>query len=273
MVNKIEYIAEIGINHNGDLSQAYEHINRAKEAGATVAKFQTYRTEKRVPKNSNIFDILKQCELDDNEFLEIIDYCNNAGIKFASTPFCKESANFLIENNTSLIKVASFHIANLELLRYIFSNNKNDTIISTGVSKSKEIFESNSLFDNLGDQSSNLSYLHCISQYPVSDLQNMNLSNIQFLKGTTGKNVGLSDHSIGPDAAMYATFCGATIIEKHFTIDNSLPGADHAMSANSEVFAEMVRKCDEAVKILGEVRGEECYVHEQDIIPFRVESN
>ena len=91
MVNNIEYIAEIGINHNGSISLAYEHINRAKEAGATVAKFQTYKTETRVAKDSSIFDILKQCELHEEEFLEIIDYCKSAEIKFGSTPFCKKS--------------------------------------------------------------------------------------------------------------------------------------------------------------------------------------
>ena len=94
MVKNIEYIAEIGINHNGNISLAYEHINRAKEAGATVAKFQTYKTEKRVPKDSSIFDILKQCELHNDEFLQIIEYCKDAEIKFGSTPFCEDSASF-----------------------------------------------------------------------------------------------------------------------------------------------------------------------------------
>ncbi len=273
MVNNIEYIAEIGINHNGNISLAYEHINRAKEAGATVAKFQTYKTETRVPKNSSIFDILKQCELHEDEFLQIIDYCKGAEIKFGSTPFCKQSAKFLISNNTPLIKVASFHIANLDLLSYIFKENNNDTIVSTGVSKAKEIEKANLMYNDLGNMTSNLSFLHCISQYPVNDLKNMNLANIQHLKERTNKPVGLSDHSIGADAPMFAIFCGATIIEKHFTVDNELPGADHSMSANIKVFKHMVKMCNQAKEILGEIRGDECYAHEKDIIPFRVESH
>ena len=268
--NNINFIAEIGLNHNGSIDLAKKHIEAAKESGAQVAKFQTYLTETRAKKNSPIIEILKQCELSKDDFHELKTFCKNIGINFASTPFCEKSADFLKEIECENIKIASFHIKNLKLIKKViqFPNCK-ELIISTGVSSSLDLLKVNNYYDSLPvNKLPDLTFLHCISEYPISDYSHYNLSNIPFIKKFTCKNVGFSDHTIGPLAPTYAVALGAQVIEKHFTIDNNLVGADHAMSANPKIFKEMVKMCNEFKTMLGSRRLNDPYDCEKGSLQF-----
>ena len=274
MVKKnISYIAEIGINHNGSIDLAKKHIESAKESGATIAKFQTYKTESRVDFNSPIYEILKKSELSNENFFELKIFCDELDIKFSSTPFCEESAQFLKDIDCKIIKIASFHLRNLKLIKKILNfKNCEMLIISTGVSSSIDLIRVNNLYDSMLNQKlPELAFLHCISEYPISNIRNFNLSNIINIKKLTDKKVGYSDHSIGSLAASYAVALGSEIIEKHFTIDNQIKGADHSMSANPIVFKEMVEKCEEIQLMMGSRRLNKHYLCEEQIVQYRKE--
>ena len=139
MVNLDPFIiAEIGINHNGNFKKAIKLIDAAKKSGVSAVKFQTYTTEKRVKRNSPIFDILKKCEFSNEDFIKIKNYCDRKKILFFSTPFDSESVNFLNKLNVKLFKIASFNISDYKLINQIIRTKK-PTIISTGMASLKEI--------------------------------------------------------------------------------------------------------------------------------------
>ena len=267
---KISYIAEIGLNHNGSIDLAKKHIELAKESNASIAKFQTYITENRAQENSPIFEILKQCELSIDDFFELKQFCENVGITFASTPFCEKSADFLKKIDCQIIKIASFHLRNLDLIRKILNfDNCKKVIISTGVSSSLDLLKVNNMYDSIDSgEIPDLAFLHCISEYPISNLSNINLSNIPYIRKITSKQVGFSDHSIGSLTPSYAVALGAEIIEKHFTVDNQLEGADHAMSANPKVFREMVKMCNDFKLMFGSRRLNTFYECEKGSVQF-----
>lgn len=269
MVKEIKYIAEIGLNHNGSISLAKKHIEKAKEIGADIAKFQTYFTQTRAKKNSPIRDILNQCELSPEDFYDLKCFCENIGIEFASTPFCEKSAEVLDDLNCSTIKIASFQLANHKLISKVLNfKSCEKLIVSTGVSSSTQLLFINNLYDSFSQTKPSISFLHCISEYPISSPQNMNLSNITFMSNLTGKEIGFSDHSIGVKAPSYAVLLGASIIEKHFTLDTELEGADHAMSADPETFKRMIEYCNEAKLMLGERRLNKYYDCEIGSVPY-----
>lgn len=272
--SKIDYIAEIGINHLGSLQLAKNHIVAAKKSGATIAKFQTYSTEKRVSTESPIYEILKQCELDFKSFTILKTFCDELGIEFASTPFCEESADFLASIGCKTVKVASFFLSNRHLLSRLFSDERFDRIIvSTGVSSIEQVLDANSLYESINfKRQPKLVFMHCISQYPVKSVADYNLINISYLAEATGKIVGYSDHSLGSFAPSIAVALGAACIEKHFSVDPQLPGADHAMSASPNTFADMVELCENTLRSLGTKRGSSCYDAERSIIQYRVVS-
>tara|TARA_B100000242_G_scaffold294111_1_gene274872 strand:+ start:3409 stop:4239 length:831 start_codon:yes stop_codon:yes gene_type:complete len=274
MVKKIEFIAEIGINHNGSLDLAKKHIEKAKEAGADVAKFQTYFTESRTKKGSPIFEILKKCELRPEDFNELKVFCNELDIQFCSTPFCLKSAKVLYDLNCPTLKIASFHLSNLGLIDDLINNsNAKRLLISTGVSSISEIISVNQIYDQCNKiDKPELIFLHCISKYPILKENDNHLENIKFISRITGKKVGFSDHSIGYNAAIIATALGAEVIEKHFTIDNNIEGADHSMSANPKIFKKLVNQCRLTLDYLGNQRGNNPFDCEKEIIQYRVSS-
>ena len=274
MVKKIEFIAEIGINHNGSLDLAKKHIEKAKEAGADVAKFQTYFTESRTKKGSPIFEILKKCELRPEDFNELKVFCNELDIQFCSTPFCLKSAKVLYDLNCPTLKIASFHLSNLGLIDDLINNsNAKRLLISTGVSSISEIISVNQIYDQCNKiDKPELIFLHCISKYPILNENDNHLENIKFISRITGKKVGFSDHSIGYNAAIIATALGAEVIEKHFTIDNNIEGADHSMSANPKIFKKLVNQCRLTLDYLGNQRGNNPFDCEKEIIQYRVSS-
>ncbi len=268
------FIAEIGLNHNGSLDLAKKHIEQAKESGATIAKFQTYFTDTRVKPNSPIRSILSQCELNKDQFYELKEFSQSLNIEFASTAFCDKSADLLKDIGCSVFKIASFHLSNAKLIEKIINfKDCKKIIVSTGVSSSAQILHINNLYDSIIDHKPEIAFLHCVSEYPISSNKNINLVNIPFIKSITEKEVGFSDHSIGSEAPAIAVALGATIIEKHFTIDQNLPGADHSMSANPEIFKKMVQKCNLTLEMIGQRRLNKPYECEKNSIPYCVTDN
>ncbi len=271
VIQKVDFIAEIGINHNGDFDLARKHIDAAKDAGATTVKMQNYYAETRVAKDSPIFSILEDCELPPEKIYDLKLYSESLNINFASTPFCTKSAKDLISMGCETIKVASFHLNDKELLKSILEGKDVKTmILSTGASKFSEIENANNFYESFNSiKKPELFILHCISQYPVGLKSDCHLSTMLKIREKTGKQIGFSDHTLGHEVAVNSIFCGAKIIEKHFTIDNSLGGADHAMSANPETFKKLVDACTNALEIFGTPRENSSFNCEADIVPYK----
>lgn len=259
--NRCMIIAEAGVNHNGKLDVALELCLRAKEAGADVVKFQTWKTEKIITKkvkqadyqtlNTGIqesqFDMLKKLELSYDDFEKIKKYCDDIGIIFASTADDEESLDFLINLGIPFIKIGSGDICNIKFLRYIGAK-KMPVIISTGMSSLAEIDIS---LNTLKDSGTNdITILHCTTNYPCP-YEEVNLSAMVTLKNAFHLPVGYSDHTLGKDVAIAAKALGATVIEKHFTLDRHMDGPDHLASTEPDEFKELVKSIRLVEKFMG----------------------
>ena len=238
-------ISEIGINHNGKLKDAYKLIDSSIKAGASAVKFQTYKTEKRVKKNSPIFSILKKCELSYQDFIKIKKYCDKKKIIFFSTPFDVESVFFLKSIGVKLFKVASFDISNYELLRAI-SKTKLPTIISTGMANRSEIERAYKFFKS---KKIKFSFLHCVSNYPNKETSY--LSCINFLKEKYSCPIGISDHTNDITTSIYGYLMGAKIIEKHFVTNTKFKCIDLPVSITEKQMSELVTKINHLKKVMG----------------------
>lgn len=238
-------IAEAGINHNGSLDLAIKMVKEAKKAGASAIKFQTYVTEKRVAKDSQIFEILKKCELAREKQKKIKDYADKIGIIFFSTPFDEESLDFLVRLKVKLIKISSFDIVNEKLIDKA-SSYKIPLIISRGMANSKEINEAIKICKK---NEAEYALLHCVSAYPAPK-EDVNLKAIKSLQAYNCP-IGYSDHTLDIDASVYAVAVGACIIEKHFTLDRKMVGPDHKLSTNPEELAVLCKKIRELEIMLG----------------------
>ena len=247
--NPVFIIAEVGINHNGDINQAKSLIKSAKKVGANAVKLQSYLTEKRVPKDHPVYEILKKCELTNKEQKELFDYGKDIGILIFSTPFDDESVDFLETINCPLYKIASFDSVNHKLLRKIASTNK-PIIMSTGMTSESELSQAWESLNTGNKKECNLALLHCISSYPMNDID-ANLNVIKHLSKIHSGPIGYSDHSIGIEVPLLAIGVGARIIEKHFTLDTTQDGPDHAMSADPIILENMVAKIRWAEQVLG----------------------
>jgi N,N'-diacetyllegionaminate synthase len=240
-VSKVFIIAEAGVNHNGDVRVAKEMIEIAAEAKVDAIKFQTWKTELMVTKfakqaeyqilNTSIvesqFDMLKKLELTYDEFVELKIYCDKLNIQFMSTPDELESAAFLSKYQ-EIFKIGSGNVTNLPLLRFIGCLQK-QIILSTGMSTLEEIKSAINVLEKSGTQRSHITLLHCTTQYPAP-MNELNLSAISHMRHIFNLSVGYSDHSSGIEASIAAVALGATVIEKHFTLDCNLPGPDHKAS-------------------------------------------
>lgn len=240
-------IAEIGVNHNGDINLAKKMIKSASECGVDAVKFQTYVSEELVLKNAekadyqkkndsneSQFEMLKKLELSYDDFSQLKKYAQECGVLFLSSPFDRKSVDLLEKLEVSAYKLGSGELNNLELIEYVQSKNK-PIILSTGMATLKEIKET---YDFIKDKS-NLFLLHCITGYPTS-FEETNLNFIKTLQKEFEIPIGFSDHSPGIELSIAAVALGACIIEKHFTIDKNLPGPDHKASLNSTEFKAMV---------------------------------
>ena len=255
-------IAEVGINHNGDMNTAFELINKAKWAGASAVKFQTYITEKRVANDSPIFNILKQCELSFEQQKELFEYANSKNIMAFSTPFDSESVEFLAEINSPCYKVASFDLVNTPLLRDI-AKQKRPVIISRGMANMEEIDIAMNILKNIPTV-----LLHCVSAYPVPNHSSLNLSTIAALKERYHSLIGYSDHTLDIEASQFAVACGAKVIEKHFTLSQSMEGPDHLISSEPKQLKKLIERC----KIVHEMMGSPAWDSieaEKDILQYR----
>ena len=247
--NKTYVIAEIGINHGGDLDLAKRMIDSASKTGCDAVKFQTYLTEQRAPKgNQEVFDILKKCELPFDAFEKLKNHADAKNIEFFSTPFDEESIQCLEDIGVNLYKVASFDVVNHKLLRRIAKTGKT-VIMSVGMANLEEIREAHAVIKTT---SNNLAILHCISAYPTEE-KDANLGVIRILQDEFSDCViGQSDHTSGIKVPLYAVALGAQIIEKHFKIDDEMDCIDAPVSITLEQMLNLVDEIRHLENIIGD---------------------
>ena len=262
-MNNLIVIAEAGVNHNGELKKALKLVDLAAKAKADYVKFQTYCTDDIVQKdfscakyqrrNSNFrnqYKMLKKYELSHLDFKKIFKRCKIKKIKFLSSPFDLKSITFLKKLKVKTIKIPSGEITNIPYLSKIGSLNLK-IILSTGMSNLKEIKNAIKLLIKSGTKRSNISLLHCNTEYPVK-LEQTNLKSISFLKKKFNLKTGFSDHTTGFEASLTSIGLGAEIIEKHFTLNKSLAGPDHKASLDQKELVDFVTKLKKAFKSLGQ---------------------
>ena len=244
-MKKITLIAEIGENHLGKIDLAKKMIAQAKKSGADIVKFQSYNNL-CIKKNDPEYKWFNRVSLSDDDHYVLKDFCKKKKIRFMSAPFSVERAKFLCEKlKLNDIKVASAKMTNSKLLKYL---NKNCKVVylSTGCASLKEISNSLKLLRNV-----KVKLLHCVSEYPLN-IDNANLLAIRLMKEKYKKlEIGYSDHSIGNEAVITAIALGATVIEKHFTLNKKFPGTDHVLSATPNELLEIKKKSINILKLLG----------------------
>jgi len=256
-------IAEAGVNHNGSIVLAYKLIDVAVESGADAVKFQTFKAENVVSKNAqkadyqkqttdaleSQFDMIKKLELDVETHKELIAYCQEKDIMFLSTPFDHESINLLSDLGLKIFKIPSGEITNLPYLRHIGSLGKK-VILSTGMSNLGEVGDALNILINAGTSKDNITVLHANTMYPTP-MEDVNLNAMQTIHKEFGVAVGYSDHTLGIEVDIAAVAMGASIIEKHFTLDNAMEGPDHKASLEPEELKAMVSAIRNIEKALG----------------------
>lgn len=246
-------IAEAGVNHNGNVDTALKLVDAASEAGADAVKFQTFKAEKVVTSSGSQREMLKELELSQEECRDLYTYSSKKKIIFISTPFDEESADFLDSLGLSLFKVASGEITNKPLIQRIASKNK-PIILSTGMSYLSEVEKAILWIEEVWDKLKirrGLTLLHCLSTYPAP-FEEVNLMAMKTMERAFGLPVGLSDHTLGIEVAIAAAAMGATVIEKHLTLDRNMRGPDHKASLEPDELKELVR----AVRNLEKARGD-----------------
>tara|TARA_Y100001936_G_C16018409_1_gene637922 strand:- start:132 stop:1133 length:1002 start_codon:yes stop_codon:yes gene_type:complete len=230
-------IAEAGINHNGDIKTAIKMLEEASKIGVSAIKFQTYKSDLFISPESEYFNLFKKCELSKDNIKQLVDRARELNLNIFSAVFDFESADLWNRFGCPFYKIASGDITHHALINHVAKFGK-PIIISTGgsnlleVSKAiKVIKESNSEVD--------ISILHCVSNYPTK-IESVNMSTITLLKEEFNLTVGFSDHTIGNIAAISAISLGASIIEKHFTLDNNMEGPDHILSMDKKDFKQFI---------------------------------
>jgi N,N'-diacetyllegionaminate synthase len=268
--NRVFVIAEAGVNHNGSLELALRLVEAARAAGADAVKFQTFRAEDVVTpqavtadyQRSNTgetsqFEMIKKLELDEAAHMQIASRCGEQGIEFFSTPFSEDAVAMLVRLGVRRLKLPSGEITNKPLLECAADTGL-PLLMSSGMSTLDEVQRAVQWvaarwqaagFAAPGPE--NLALMHCTSAYPAP-ADSLNLRAITTMARATGLPVGYSDHSQGVEAALAAVALGATVIEKHLTLDKMLPGPDHVASSNPAEFAAMVK----AIRIVEAMLGD-----------------
>ena len=236
--NKPFVIAEIGINHNGDKNLAKKMILSAKESGADAVKIQSFKVDTFCLKKSKYYSLFEKCQLDEFELSELYDYAEKLGILFFSSVFDEWSVNINYELNTKCYKIASGDINNLPLLNMVAKKSL-PMIISTGASNLDEIRVALDTIYSV-NKKINVAILHCISNYPAN-YKDIHLRHLEELNRLFNVPIGFSDHTIGNDIALAAVSIGVNLLEKHFTIDNSLEGPDQKHSCNPSDFKKLTK--------------------------------
>lgn len=255
-------IAEAGVNHNGNRDLALRLCREARGCNANAIKFQTFKTEKLLTKQtamaqyqeSNVgtgktqYEMAKELELSYEDFAVIKAYCDSLGIDFLSTPDEEDSLDFLVSLGLETLKIGSGEVTNVPFLRKVGSKGLH-IILSTGMSTMAEVENAYGILVNNGARS--VSLLHCTSDYPCS-FEDVNLRVIETLKKTFNTRVGYSDHTRGIEISLAAIAIGAEIVEKHFTLDRTLPGPDHVVSIEPSELKMLVEKARNIEIALGD---------------------
>lgn len=304
-MNKTYIIAEAGVNHNGSLKLAKELVKIAKDAGADAVKFQTYKAEKIVTKQAlqakyqvdnlgqatSQYAMLKNLELKFEEFNELEIYCRTEKIQFLSTPFDLESVDFLLDElKMSTVKISSGDLTNTPFIHYIATKRKS-IILSTGMATIQEIHEAlayiafglanpleivtfNKVLSFYQTKEAKqvlhkfVTLLHCTTQYPAP-IDTINLNAINEMKQIFQLPIGLSDHSEGTCIPIAAVSMGATVIEKHFTLDKKMEGPDHIASLDPDELKTMIKDIRKVEQALGNGIKIPTYIELQNRIPAR----
>jgi N-acetylneuraminate synthase/N,N'-diacetyllegionaminate synthase len=242
-------IAEAGSNHDGKLEQAKRLIDIASDAGVDAIKFQAFKADKifNEVKNKDIVDKLEKLELREEWYKKLFDYANEKGLIFISSVFDEDSADLLDNLGIAAYKIASYELTHIPLLEYIAKKNK-PLILSTGMANESEVKEAVECIYSAGNRQ--VIILHCVSQYPAEP-ENINLKSLLTLKRIFDCPIGFSDHTETIYAPIAAVTLGAKAIEKHFTLDKSLPGPDHAYALEPEELKQMVTAIREVEKMSG----------------------
>jgi len=256
-------IAEAGVNHNGSIKIAKDLINVAVESGADAVKFQTFKAEKLVSKTAekadyqkktteaseSQFDMLKKLELDIEAHQELLVYCQEKNIMFLSTPFDHDSIDMLSDLGLETFKIPSGEITNFPYLQHIGSLKK-QVILSTGMSTLQEVGDALTVLINAGVLKENITVLHANTMYPAP-MTDVNLNAMLTMQKKFGVAVGYSDHTLGIEVDIAAVALGASIIEKHFTLDRAMRGPDHKASLEPKELKSMVVAIRNIEKALG----------------------
>lgn len=262
-MNRVFIISEVGVNHNGSIEIAKKMVEVAVEAGADAVKFQTFKAEKVMSRfaskaeyqkkateeDESQLEMVKRLELDINAHKELRGYCKGKGIIFLSTPFDLESIDLLNELGLKIFKIPSGEITNLPYLRKIGSLKKK-IILSTGMADLGEIEDTLDVLIEAGTPRENITVLHCNTEYPTP-MDDVNLLAMLTIKDAFKVKVGYSDHTLGIEVPIAAVSLGATVIEKHFTLDKNMPGPDHRASLEPDELKAMIKAIRNIEKALG----------------------
>lgn len=260
-MNRVFVIAEAGVNHNGNIEIAKKMVDEAVQTGADAIKFQTFKAERLVCKNAKKaeyqlettnktetqHDMLKKLELPKEMHMELKEYCDKKKIMFLSTPFDIESARMLADMEMPVIKIPSGEITNLPYLRAIAVMVKR-IILSTGMSNINEVQAAVNVLKKGGVK--DITVLHCNTQYPTP-MEDVNLMAMVEMREKLNIPVGYSDHTLGIEVPMAAVALGATVIEKHFTLDRTMEGPDHKASLEPHELKKMIDGIRNIEKALG----------------------
>jgi len=256
-------IAEAGVNHNGSVDLAKKLIDVASISGADAVKFQTFKAENLIVKNTqkadyqkqttdaseSQFDMIKKLELDVDTHKELITHCQKKDIMFLSTPFDRESIDLLSDLGLQIFKIPSGEITNLPYLRHIGSLGKK-VVLSTGMSNIKEVGDALNILIDAGTSKDNITVLHANTMYPTP-MEDVNLNAMLTIQKEFDIAVGYSDHTLGIEVDIAAVAMGASVIEKHFTLDKTMDGPDHKASLEPEELKAMVDAIRNIEKALG----------------------
>ncbi len=263
-MNRIFIIAEAGVNHNGDIEIAKKLIDVANEAGADAVKFQTFKADKLVSKNAqkadyqkqttdkqeSQYEMIKKLELDVDAHKELLSYCNLKSIMFLSTPFDHDSIELLNSLKLNIFKIPSGEITNLPYLRCIGKLNK-EVILSTGMADIGEIENALDVLVESGTEKNNITVLHATTEYPTP-MEDVNLKAMVTIGRTFDIAYGYSDHTPGIEIPIAAAALGASVIEKHFTLDKTMEGPDHKASLEPDELKAMIKAIRNVETALGD---------------------
>ncbi|OZB49334.1 MAG: N-acetylneuraminate synthase [Polynucleobacter sp. 39-45-136] len=262
--NNVFVIAEAGVNHNGSIALAKKLVDVAVESGADAVKFQSFKADSLVIKfaekaeyqkkatgnNESQYEMLKKLELSVDEHQVLMSYCQGKKIQFLSTPFDCDSVDMLDSFDMPIFKIPSGEITNLPYLERIGRLNKR-VILSTGMSNLSDIENALGILTESGTEREKISILHATTEYPCP-IDEVNIRAMQTIKENFGLNVGYSDHTQGIEISIAAVALGASIIEKHFTLDRSMEGPDHKSSLEPYELKAMIKAIRNVEQALGD---------------------